>query len=97
MPITCVTAIASPSARPRPSVTAATMPPRTYGTTTPRTISQRVAPSPTDASLMSRGTLTKSSRQIEEVIGIIMIVSTTIATSIPVCDGSPLKSGIQPK
>ena len=55
LPITCVTAIASPSARPRPSVIAATTPPFTYGTTTPRTISQRVAPSPSEASFTSRG------------------------------------------
>ena len=45
-PITCVTAIASPIARPSPSVTAATRPPRVYGRTTPRIISQRVRPSP---------------------------------------------------
>ena len=34
LPITCVTAIASPSARPSPRMIAATTPPRTYGTTT---------------------------------------------------------------
>ena len=34
LPITCVTAIASPSARPRPRMTAATTPPRTDGMTT---------------------------------------------------------------
>ena len=45
---------------------------------------------------MSRGTLAKSSRQIDEVIGIAMIVSTTIATSTPDCCGVPAKSGIQP-
>ena len=78
-------------------MTAATTPPFTYGTTTPRTISQRVAPSPSEASLTSRGTLTKSSRQIDDVIGMIMIVSTTIAGSTPACCGVPAKSGIQPK
>ena len=99
LPITCVTAIASPSARPSPSVTAATTPPRTYGTTTPRTISQRVAPSPIDASFERRaGRSTKSSRQIDEVIGMIMIVSTTIAVArLDSAAASPPKNGIQPK
>ena len=46
---------------------------------------------------MSRGTFTNSSRQIDDVIGIIMIVRTTIATSTPACCGVPEKSGIQPK
>ena len=49
-PITCVTAIASPSARPSPRMIAATTPPFTDGITTPSTISQRVAPRPSDAS-----------------------------------------------
>ena len=38
-----------------------------------------------------------SSRQIAEVIGMIMIVSTSAAGSIPACDGSPEKSGHQPR
>ena len=41
-----------------------------------RTISQRVAPSAERAFLEVRGTVRKSSRQIAEVIGRIMIVST---------------------
>ena len=73
-PITCVTAIASPIARPSPSITAATRPPRVYGSTTPRIISQRVAPSASAASLRSRGTVRKSSRATLAVIGRIMIV-----------------------
>ena len=58
LPITCVTAIASPSARPSPSVIAGddAALART-GRSTPRTISQRVAPRPSEASLTSRGTL----------------------------------------
>src|SRR4051812_45098405 len=94
--MTWVTAIASPSARPRPSVIAATIPPFTYGSATLRTISQRVAASATDASLTSRGTLSRSSRQIDDVIGTIMIVSTTIATRTPACEGEPEKNGSQP-
>ena len=81
LPITCVTAIASPSARPSPRMTAATTPPRTDGTMTRLTISQRVAPSPIAPSSSSLGTPRKSSRQIEEVIGIVMIVSTRIAAN----------------
>src|SRR6266540_1522898 len=43
-PTTCVTAIASPSARPSPRITAATRPGRVYERMTPRTISQRERP-----------------------------------------------------
>ena len=97
LPITCVTAIASPTARPRPRIIAAAMPPRAYGKTTPRTISQRVVPSASAPSLRSRGTPRKSSREMLETIGRIMIVSTTIAvkTLEPVVDGGP-KSGMKP-
>ena len=38
-------AIVSPTARPRPSAEAPTMPERAHGSIAPRTISQRVAPS----------------------------------------------------
>src|SRR5215218_6166931 len=98
-PITCVTAIASPMARPRPRTIAATTPPFVYWRTTSRTISHRVAPRAIAPSSRSSGTLRKSSRQIEEVIGTIMIVSTRIAVScpLPFCVGSPAKIGIQPK
>ena len=43
-PITSATAIVSPIARPRPSITAPTSPLRTRGNTATRSISQRVAP-----------------------------------------------------
>ena len=96
-PITCVTAIASPIARPRPRISAAAIPPRAYGNTTPRTISQRVVPSASAPSFSSRGTPRKSSRLMLEMIGRIMIVSTTIAVKMlePVAAGSP-KSGMKP-
>ena len=98
LPITCDTAIASPSARPRPRITAATTPPRTDGITTVFTISQRVAPSPTAPSSSSVGTPRKSSRQIDEVIGMIMIVSTSIAVNTVDSTLSPpcAKIGIHP-
>ena len=73
-PITCVTAIASPSARPRPRIAAPRARARCDGSTTPRTISQRVAPSASAPSWSSRGTLRKSSRLIEAMIGTTMIV-----------------------
>ena len=62
-----------------------------------RTISQRVAPSPIDPSSSSSGTPRNSSRQIDDVIGSVMIVSTRIAVNTvdSVC-GSPPKIGIQP-
>src|ERR1041384_3814067 len=44
LPITIVTAIVSPSARPRPRINPPTSPGRPYGSTADRTASQRVAP-----------------------------------------------------
>src|ERR671925_1347196 len=96
-PITCVTAIASPTARPSPRMSAAAIPEREYGRTTPRIISQRVVPSASAPSLSSRGTPRKSSRETLETIGVIMIVSTRIAGRRPKIDGSPRKSGRKPK
>ena len=63
-PITCVTAIASPSARPSPRISAAAIPGRDDGRTTPRTISHGVAPSASAPSSSSRGTARNSSRQM---------------------------------
>ena len=69
------------------------------GTTTVRTISQRVAPSPTAPSSSSPGRSTKSSRQIDDVIGMIMIVSTSIAANtVDSTLSAPFaKIGIQPR
>ena len=64
---------------------------------TPRIASQRVDPRAIDPSIRSRGVREKSSRQIAEVIGMIMIVRTSAAGSIPACDGSPEKRGHQPR
>ena len=97
-PITCVTAIASPTARPMPSRTAATRPPRVNGMITPRTISQRVSPRPYAPSFRSGGTLLKSSRLMLAVIGTIMIVRIRIAGEHVAAAWSAAcpKSGIQP-
>ena len=96
-PITWVTAIASPSARPRPSSEAAVTPEAVVGRTTPRTTSQRVAPRALAPSCISRGTARKRSREIEAMIGMIMIVRIRLAvkTLAPVVCGGP-KSGMKP-
>src|SRR5215207_8758845 len=95
-PITCVTAIASPIARPRPRITAAPIPAFDEESTTPRTISQRVEPSASAASSSSLGTLRNSSRQMLATIGTTMIASTSEATKIPLEPGLPLKMGRKP-
>ena len=63
---------------------------------TRRIDSQRVEPSARAPSVSSFGTRRNSSRQIEDVIGMIMIVSTSAAGRIPACDGSPEKIGRKP-
>ena len=86
-PITCVTAIASPSARLSPRIIVAAMPGRVDGRTTPRTISQRVVPSASAPSLSSLGTLRKSSRLIVAMIGTTMIVRIEPAVKSRPVDG----------
>jgi hypothetical protein len=78
--MTRVTAIVSPIARPRPSIDAPTMPAREYGRTAIRIISHRVAPSASDASLSSGGTVAITSREIALTIGTIMIARMSPAT-----------------
>ena len=78
--MTSVTAIVSPIARPRPSIEAPTIPEREYGSTAMRIISQRVAPSASDASLSSAGTVAMTSREIALTIGRIMIARISPAT-----------------
>src|ERR1700722_6485622 len=56
LPITKVTAMVSPSARPRPNITPPTMPTRECGTTTFHMTSQVVAPRPYPDSLSMGGT-----------------------------------------
>src|SRR3954466_14237636 len=96
-PITWVTAIASPSARPRPSITAAPMPGFDEESTTPLTISQRVAPSASAPSSSSSGTLRKSSRQTLATIGTTMIARIRPAMKMPLDCGVPPKSGRHPR
>ena len=91
-----MTAMVSPRARPRPSMSADhTRPP----------IRQhrgandfpRVAPSASAASMWSRGVCAKTSREIAETMGKIMMASTTEATNTdPLGSTFSLSSGIQP-
>ena len=68
----------SPSARPRPSIVPPMMPPRPKGSTTERTIPQRVAPSASAASFSPAGVCEKTWRITAQAIG-----STIIATAMP--------------
>ena len=96
--MTCVTAIASPDRTSAAEENRGIRPPRVYGRTTPRTISQRVSPRPTAPSLMSVGTCRKRSRLIEAVIGTIMIASTRTAVNIVLPEiGLVAKNGVQPR
>src|SRR5699024_1478768 len=74
---TRVTAIVSPSARPRPSMTEEMMPARAKGKTVILIISHWVAPSARAASSCSLGVCRKISRQSAVMIGRIMTASTT--------------------
>ena len=95
---TMATAIVSPSARPRPSIDADTMPLRPKGKTAMRIISHRVAPSASAASSWRTGVCRKISRQIAVMIGTTITARTIAAVKIvrPVLDTGPAKSGNQP-
>src|SRR6266516_304477 len=73
LPITIVTAIVSPSARPRPRMIAPMRPARPYGSTAERTVSQRVAPIASAASRCAVGTARSTSRDTAAMSGTIMI------------------------
>ena len=71
--MTMVTAMVSPRARPRPRMTAPTMPMRALRRTPMRIISQRVAPRASTASRWEWGTAVMTSRVSEEMMGRIMM------------------------
>ena len=75
----------SPSARPRPSIVPPMMPPRPNGSTTARTIPQRVAPSARAASFSPGGVCENTSRITEHAIG-----RTIIATAMPAMNALPM-------
>ena len=75
------------------------MPERPCGSTAIVIISQRVAPSASAASSLSRGVCRKISRQSAVMIGSTMTASTIDAVRIvrPVPDAGGVNSGIQPR
>ena len=83
LPITIVTAIVSPSARPKPRITAPKIPARELLRTAIFIISHWVQPRPSAASRCEWGMARKTSREIEEIVGMIMIARITPAVSIP--------------
>src|SRR5919206_1085294 len=72
LPITIVTAIVSPSARPKPRITAPAIPGAPFTSTT-RIISHLVAPRASAASRCEPGTAASTSRTTAEIIGVNMI------------------------
>ena len=91
LPMTMVTAIVSPSARPRPSMMAPTMPMRELRRTPMRIISQRVAPSASTASRWLLGTAVMMSRVSEEMMGRIMMARMMLAVSRPTPKFAPVE------
>ncbi len=89
LPMTNVTAIVSPSARPRPSMTPPITPTFVYGSTTFQTTSQVVAPMPYADSFSTGGTISNTSRITDAMNGITMIDRMTPAESGPRCRSAP--------
>lgn len=71
------TAMVSPSARPRPSMTPPITPPRPNGSTTARITPQRVAPSASAPSFSPIGAWPNTSRLTEQQIGMTIVDTTT--------------------
>lgn len=90
---TMATAIVSPSARPRPSMHADTMPGVAKGSTAWRIISQRVAPRASEASSCRRGVCRNTSRLMAVMIGSTITASTSAAVRMvrPVPEALPPK------
>src|ERR1700723_3317329 len=97
LPITIVTAIVSPSARPSPKITDPIMPIRALRSTPIRSISQRVAPSASTASRWFTGTARITSLLIELITGKIMIARITLAVNIPTPKFGATKRPVQPR
>ena len=92
-----VTAIVSPSARPKPRITAPKIPVRALRKTAIRNISQRVAPSAKTASFWFCGTAAITSRVMEVTMGITMMARINPAASMPIPYAGPSKSPVQRK
>src|SRR5256712_1481967 len=96
-PIVMVTAIVSPTARPRPRMIAPKIPARAYRRTAIRVVSHRVAPRLKAASRWLSGTARRASRDTAEMVGMIMTARSTPAVNLSVPMGFPWKMGRNPK
>ena len=95
-PITMVTAMVSPSARPKPRIEAPSSPGRAASSITP-IASARVAPIASAASRRLPGSASRIWRDSEMMVGDTMTASTIPAFSIPIPNGKPRKSGRNPR
>src|SRR2546426_1858004 len=95
-PIVIVTAIVSPTARPRPRMVAPKIPARAYRRTATRVVSHRVAPRLKAASRWLSGTARRASRETAEMVGMIMTARMTPAVNLSVPMGFPWKMGRNP-
>ncbi len=95
LPITIVTAMVSPKARPRPNMDAPNMPEVPYGNNTFQMVSHCVAPSARDASRCECGMASRTSRVTDVIVGMIIMDKIKPAASrlIPLCGIGPEKSG----
>src|SRR5579862_1155167 len=93
LPITNVTAMVSPSARPRPSMMPPTTPIRVYGRTMLRTTSHVVQPTAYADSLSTDGTISNTSRITAATNGITITARMMPAVSTPRPVGAPSNSG----
>src|SRR5256885_4966256 len=89
LPMTIVTAIVSPSARPRASTAAPKIPALAAGRITLALVSHHVAPSATDDSRSPCGTARSTSREMAESVGRIITASTRDALKRLVWRGLP--------
>jgi hypothetical protein len=95
-PMTIVTAIVSPSARPSARITA----PRIPGLAASRATaidSAWVAPSASDASRSVFGVARSTSREMETTVGTTMMPRMIPAFRMPIPKGAPLKRGMNPR
>src|SRR5260370_25180013 len=88
-----VTALVSPSERPKPSMMPPMTPTLVYGSTTLRTTSQVVQPMPYADSLSTGGTISNTARLTDEIKGITITERMTPAESTPTTVGAPLNKG----
>ena len=69
LPVAISTIIVSPTARPKPIITAAKMPGLAEGSTTRHNVCQRLAPRAIEAAVMLWGTLESASSASEKMMG----------------------------